>query len=431
MQVNPDTCQEAARDLPVLTHYDVLVCGGGPAGIAAAIASARSGARTGLLEVHNCLGGVWTAGALSWILDYENKPGIMTEILETLEARGARAHCDDNTGEKTGGYDVEMMKVLLDELCLEADVDVHLQTRVCAAARNENNRLRFAIIESRSGREAISADVFIDCTGDGDLAAQAGCGFDFGLPEDGATQPFSLMAIVVGLDPKEVRPYFRYRSDPWATCKERLKAEMERGGHSPSYGKPTLFHIRGNMFAMMANHEYEFSSLNARDITRATLQARHELHNLVNGLRSLGGCWRNMQIVMTGAQIGIREGRRVHGRYTVTEQDLQTGARHEDAVCRVTFGVDVHATKATNANKGIEKSPIKSQHYDIPLRALIAKDVDGLMMAGRNISGDFLAHASYRVTGNSVALGEAAGKVASKAAQTDRLPQEVTWQEVL
>src|SRR5690606_31755632 len=119
---------------------------------------------------------------------------------------------------------------------------------------------------------------------------------------------------------------------------------------------------------------------------------------------------------------------RIRGRYTVLQDDLAQGIRHDDAVARVTFGIDVHALSADDNKKhAIMPKPIKAKPYDIPLRALIARDVDGLMMAGRCISGDFIAHSSYRVTGNAVAMGEAAGVTAALAALSKRLPQDVAW----
>ena len=151
---------------------------------------------------------------------------------------------------------------------------------------------------------------------------------------------------------------------------------------------------------------------------------------VVNGLRYLGGVWDGIQVAATAEQIGVRDGRRIHGRYTVTKDDLAKGAKQEDSVAHVTFGVDIHAAdQETNRTKPIAHSDFKFHPYDIPLRALIAKDVDGLMLAGRCISGDFIAHASYRVTGNAVAMGEAAGAVAAIAAQSKRLPHEVPWGE--
>ena len=417
---------EPSRSIPVADDFDVLVCGAGPAGIAAALAAARSGARTGLVELHGCLGGIWTAGMLSWILDHRNKPGIMQEILARLAERGARTIHHD--GASTNAYDVEAMKLLLDDLCLEAGVEIRLHTRVAAALR-EGERLAFAVIESKTGRQAIGARVFVDCTGDGDLAALAGCGFDLGHPETGATQPMSLMALLTGIRAAHIDGFYRVDGVPWATPKERLRAEMERGGRSPSYARPTLFRIRDDLFALMANHEYGVKGTDARDLTRATIQARRELHELIDGLRSLGAPWQETRIVATAAHIGVREGRRVHGRYAVDAEDLRSGARHDDAICRVEFGVDVHSTDPSK-DKGIEQKAFHSQPYDIPLRALIARDAENLMMAGRCISGDFLAHSSYRVTGNAVVLGEAAGKVAAQAALSGRRPGEVGWEEV-
>lgn len=411
----PSGLREPARDLPVRPAADVVVCGGGPAGVAAAISAARNGAKTLLLEQHGCLGGIWTAGLLSWILDHKNKTGLMQEIFARLGKHGGRALTNEN------GYDPEVMKWVLEELCTEASVEIQLHTRVCAAAR-DGRRLTHVITESKSGREAVPGKVFVDCTGDGDLGAAAGCGFDLGDPQTGQTQPMSLMALVTGIVPDEVKEFYRNdETKDWASPKERLRQEMERSGHSPSYAKPTLFRLRDDLFALMANHEYNVLGTDVRDLTAATLRARKELHRLVSGLRSLGGPWKNLRIVATAEQIGVREGRRLHGRYTVTADDLCEGRRHEDAVCRVTFGIDVHSTDPAK-DKGISKAPFRSKPYDIPLRALIAKDVDGLMMAGRCISGDFIAHSSYRVTGNAVAMGEAAGKVAAEAAKTGRLP---------
>ncbi len=168
----------------------------------------------------------------------------------------------------------------------------------------------------------------------------------------------------------------------------------------------------------------------AAAVTKATIDARAEINRIVDALRKLGGPWEGIQIAATAEQIGVRDGRRIAGRYTVCRDDLVAGARHEDAVTRVTFPVDIHALSAEqNKTAGYANAGIKMKPYDIPLRALVARDVDGLMMAGRCISGDFIAHSSYRVTGNAVAMGEAAGAVAAIAAKTGRLPHEVTWGE--
>jgi hypothetical protein len=180
----------------------------------------------------------------------------------------------------------------------------------------------------------------------------------------------------------------------------------------------------------MANHEYGINATDSAQVTEATLRARGEVHQIVRGLRKLGGPWDGIQIAATPEQIGIRDGRRIRGRYVVTANDLVRGTEQDDGVVRAAFPVDIHALTADeNKKAAYGNAGVKVKPYDIPLRALIARDVDGLMMAGRCISGDFIAHASYRVTGNAVAMGEAAGAVAALAAIGKKRPHEITWAE--
>ena len=418
---NPQVFNEPARQIKMVRDTEVIVCGGGPAGIAAAISAAREGAKTTLIEMHGCLGGVWTSGLLSNIIDYQDKPGVMKELVTRLEKTDAQ--------HSAKVYDAELMKWVLDQMCLEAGVEIRLHTRVTAAYKNSRNRLEHITTESFSGREAWKAKVFIDTTGNGSLAAQAGCHFDVGHPVSGKTQPMSLMAILTGLDENKIieTGFMKEKGRTNDRVKGFLYNEIKRAGMEASYSKPTLFGIRPGLVAMMANHQYEVSAMDANQITQATIEARAELNQIVNSLRSLGGVWREVRLVATGPQIGIREGRRIQGLYTVTKEDLIKGAQFEDAVCKVNFPVDVHSLMRQDGG-GYSNYNIKSKPYDIPLRSLIAKDVDGLMMAGRCISGDFFAHASYRVTGNAVAMGEAAGKVAAQAALHKKLPQKIRYQ---
>ena len=414
---------ESARETPIVRRCDVVICGGGPAGIAAAVAAARAGAQTTLLEMQGCLGGVWTSGALTWIIDARNKAGVMREILGRLDARDA--HAPRNAGD---AYDCETMKLVLEEMCAQAGIEVQYHTRVVAAARDGAARLSVVVTESKSGRQAWAAPLFIDATGDGDLAAQAGCGFDMGRPGTpgeagvGEVQPMTLTALVAGIQAAEVEAFIGGMAH---APKVRLAAEMTRAGVAPSYGLPVLFRVRDDLFALASTHIYGVKADDAAAITRATIAARAEVFEQVAALRELGAPWANLRIVATGNQIGVREGRRVRGHYCVSQADLLNGARHPDAVCRVTFGVDVHSTNRASGTTVSTENKRKTMPYDIPLRALIARDVDGLLLAGRCISGDFIAHSSYRVTGNAVALGEAAGAVAALCAREKLLPQNV------
>ncbi len=426
MTIQQSCFQEPERQVPIVEETDVIVCGAGPAGVAAAIAAARAGARTRLIEVHGCLGGTWTAGQLAWIWDID-KPGLAREITNELKRRDARI--GTNMGHYT--YDIEALKLLLDEMCLAAGVQVRLFTRVVAAVCDEERRLHTIITESKSGREAWRARAFIDATGDGDLAALAGCKYDVGHPQTGQTQPMTYMALINVAHATDLHDYISFwqGNEIHLPAVGRFMGELHRAGLEPSYGHPTLFQVHGNLLALMINHQYGVSALDAEQLSRATLSGRAEVNRVVAGLRALGGAWEGTHLVATCEQIGIREGRRIHGRYLVTVDDLVRGARQPDAVCRVTFNVDIHSLDP-DKGKSLSNGGVKAVPYDIPMRALIARDVDGLLMAGRCISGDFFAHASYRVTGNAVPMGQAAGVAAALSARSSRLPHEVPWEEL-
>lgn len=427
-----------AENVPLAKDADVIVCGAGPAGIAAAITAARAGARVRLFEWRGCLGGIWTAGLLGYFLDFD-KPGLAKELRTKLDQRGAY------TGNRASAfsYDPEALKLLLEEMCVEAGVEFQYHTRV-AAAFKEGRQLTTIITDSKAGRQAWSAPVFIDTTGDGDLGALAGCTFDLGDPAYGdpnnafacPCQPLSLNALLIVRDPEALREFIRFGSpkpdeNTNNEKKDRIRQIIESTNHFPSYSKPTLWHVKENLVFAMLNHEYGVKPFDAAAVTRATVNARAEMNKMVEGLRKLGGPWEGIQLVATAEQIGVRDGRRIAGRFTVSKDDLVQGVRHDDAVARATFGVDIHATTADHNKNTAATHPtgIKVKPYDIPLRALIARDVDGLMMAGRCISGDFISHSSYRVTGNAVAMGEAAGITAALAAKSNCQPHEVKWSE--
>lgn len=407
------------RKIPVVSDADVIVAGSGPAGVCAAIAAARCGAKTVIIEKDGCLGGTWTAGLLGWIIDSTGKQGLIAEIIEKLHNSNSLAPNPERP--KTTAFNPECMKLLLEELCLKDGVKIRLHTVVTDVQKNLDGRIETVITESKSGREAWHGKVFIDATGDGDLGALSGCEFSVGN-EDGQTQPMSLLALVCGIDPKDAAPFI-LNYTPRDSAVNALLEELKQENVTPSYLNPSLFHLREDIYYLMANHQYNYSSINADDVSKATIAGRQEVKEQIVALRRRGGVWSNLQLVSTAAYIGVREGRRIKGLYEVTINDLINRAVHEDGVCRPNFCVDVHSL--SGKGDAIEAPPVKVKGYDIPLRALISADISDMMMCGRCISGDFYAHASYRVTGNAAVLGEAAGTCAALAALDNILPQEV------
>lgn len=414
---------EPGRLVGLNVKYDVVVCGGGPAGIGAALGAARMGMKTIILEAGGCLGGTWTRGQLSWIFDFKKK-GICPEIISRLDARNAHHGGND----KDFVYEPEAMKIILEDLIAEAGVDVRYFTTCCAAYK-DGAKMSVLVSESKSGREAWAAKIFIDCTGDGDVCARAGAEFDIGTDGDRIVQPCSFNAIVSVEDVEKLGDRITaYKKDSLAGHVESTQLnlrDLRAAGIEPSYNMPTLFHLGGNILLMMFNHEYGVHCDSADEITRATIRARREVFKMADALSKSNSPWRNMRIIATSEHIGIREGRRVCGLYEVTTADLLSGARHSDAVTRATFGVDLHAhTEEINRSKTITHLD-GFKPYDIPLRALVCRDVDCLMMAGRCISGDRIAHGSYRVTGNAVDMGYSAGCAAAKFISEGKTPHSL------
>ncbi|MDQ0646218.1 hypothetical protein QFZ53_000414 [Microbacterium natoriense] len=416
-----------------LSAFDVVVCGGGPSGVAAAVAAARLGARTALIEAQGCLGGIWTAGSLSWIIDAAGKDGIMAEIVVRLDNREARA--GDLDSDFT--YEVEAMKLVLETMCIDAGVVIQFHTRVVDVVGG--SRLNAVVTESKSGRQVWGAAAFVDATGDGDVASLAGCSYELGHPTDRRTQPMSLMALVGGVRYPEISEFvtgghaFAVRSDSDQDApKRRLLHAIRNAGVEPSYKGPTLFRVTDSLFALMVNHEYGFSALDAADVTAATLHARREINDVVDALKTTTPAWSGIRLLSTAAHIGIREGRRILGIDYVTREDVRQGRVRPDAICTVHYGSDVHAlTPAEGGYLSPEASALDlSRHpYDIPYGAMVPRDIDGLLTAGRCISGDFWAHSSYRVTGNAVTVGEAAGIAAAASAEIGIAPSALPWNE--
>ena len=406
------------KKLEIKQVYDVIICGAGPSGVCAAITAARNGRKTLLMEHSGCLGGDWTARLLCIALDINGKGGLVSEIYSEL----AHINAAELVDETRYVYDPEMMKALLERLCTEAGVNMLFHTEVIEAIRS-SERVTAIVTAGRGGCQAFSAKVFLDCTGNGDLAACAGCSYEAGHPDSGQLQPASLHALVTGI-PDNYDFIFGEKE-----CKYKFRELLKSIDIEPSYQTPLLFKLGcRDLWCMAIIHQYGVRFDSPLDITMATINARKEIHQTVCALKTIPG-WRNLRIVATSEQLGLREGRRIKGLYKVTSDDLVEGKRHEDAVCLVKFPVDIHAL-----DKGYERAVydgnIKSRPYNIPFGSLVSSELENLGMAGRCISGDFYAHASYRVTGNASAMGEALGYAAAVAVEEKKTLPEIDGRKI-
>ena len=384
-------------------NTDVLVAGGGVGGTMAAIAAARRGVKVTLVERGGCLGGTWTAALVGMTLDGDDKEGLLREFLALVER-------ERQQGTATV---FEIQKYVLEKLCKESGVEVLFHSQICGV-QTKGRRITEVKVITKSGMIGFYAQVVIDATGDGDVAAMAGCSFDYGRASDGKAQPMSMIALVSGLD-AGAKKYISFPDQPFWDARNRLKGVLDSVGAPYSIGCPSIQPLYGDIYILSANQEYGKSGSNVDELTEATMNARSEIYRLVRTLRGKApDVFGNLILVNTPECIGVREGRRIHGRYTITVDDMIAGRRHEDAVCLVRYWVDIHSLE-NDGGKGFTDDGIKMQPYDIPFRALLPEDIDNLVLAGRCISGDFYAHASYRMAGNMAPVGEAAGIMAAKS----------------
>lgn len=411
---------EAPRRTPVAAEVDVLVCGGGPTGVGAALAAARCGARTLLVERHGMLGGVWTAGLLNPLFDWTRKGWIVAELVQRLEKAAAWqrwkfAHT----------FDTEAMKFLLEEMMAEAKVQLRYYT-LAADTIVEDGQVRGIICEGKSGREAILAAVTIDCTGDGDVAARGGAAYHLGRMQDGLCQPMTLMFEIEGVAGYQQKNTEElYDALSLAIRQAGLDVELPFG--RVNYA-PWVIHVpRAGAAAVQATHVYRLNAVDTSDLTKGTIEARRQAHDLLRVMCRVPGL-ENARLVQTAPAIGVREARRICGRYTLTLEDLRAGRWFDDPVTFGGFCVDIHDVGAKTAEKSAHHTPVRP--YEIPYRCLLPSGLEGLLVAGRCISGSHEAHASYRVTGTCMAMGQAAGLAAATAAAGGRLPSQLDGREL-
>lgn len=401
------------------SSYDVIVCGGGPAGTAAALAAARHGARTLLIEQGGCLGGFWTQGLLTWLIDTENKDGLINELMSRLEQ-----HADGRkiSSPKRFTADTEKTKLTFETMCQEAGVTVLYHTVVTGAIM-DGHRIQYVLTASKSGHIAYGAQCFVDATGDGDLGFFAGANYTLGN-ENGTTQPLSLIGHFTGVSLSDIEP-FDSRKGPGR--KPAILQEFAEAGFTPTYRAPLIAVLseKNELYGLMINHEYR-NGLSSEALTQGTFSGRAEIHRCIDALRAKGGIWKNIRLISTSDSIGVREGRRIHGLYTLTESDVREGRRFDDGICTVYGAIDVHNLKPGSEETDRKKYGSRHDPYQIPYRCLVSADVENLLMGGRCISGDFIAHSSYRVAGPAFRTGEIAGLAAAHCALRGTNPAQIS-----
>lgn len=393
---------------PIVGAYDVIIVGSGPSGFSAAVSAARKGVRVLLIESGSCVGGMSTSGLMSHFTgDIDSR--LYQEILDRAYQKNISKK-EDKTR-----IDPELLKNTYLEMLTEAGVEILLYTFVCNVIM-DNERVKGVITESKSGRCAYLSEVVIDCTGDGDIAYHAGAEFVLGRESDHKMQPATLMFKVGGVDMKRavLPPSFETTVEtPKGELQELAKKHLPfPAGHVLLYASP----IPGIVTVNMTN-AIGIDGTKAEDMTRAELQCRSQMEPIVAFLREYVPGFEACYIISAASQIGIRETRHFVGVEKITEENILEAHVFDNWIVRgARFEFDVHNLTGASLDKtGVQKEFPQKKGYTIPYGCIVPKEIDGLLLSGRNISGTHLAHASFRSMPICVAIGEACGIAAALA----------------
>jgi hypothetical protein len=395
------------RALPVSHTADVVVVGGGPAGFGAAVAAAEEGADTLLIERWGFLGGTATAGGVNPFMRYMSgdvqvNAGVFQRLLEALDERGARGGTDAERRQ----FDPEVLKILLDEMILDAGARLLFHSFFVDAVA-EDGTVERAVIANKSGLQAVEADIFIDTTGDADLAARAGADFEMGRGEDGLCQPMSLFFRTADVDTDRL-PSYEEINELYLPEKEAGRIDNPRDDVHRAIFTTHDGEITHNATRILAHDGTDAASL-----TDAELQGRRQIEELMEFFTTKVPGFENAHLASIAVQIGVRETRRIIGDYTLVREDFEQASRFDDAVARGCFSIDIHSPTG-HGLYGRRMPPGK--WYDIPYRCLTPRGLDNLLVAGRPISCDHYIHGSLRVMPIAMSTGEAAGSAAAMAA---------------
>lgn len=415
-----------SANLPILGRYDVAVAGGGPAGIAAAVRASRDGASTLLLERSGALGGNLTLGHVCPILG-SVAPGTFYDEVAALLRRG---HEDVPLHKTRNGVELpvdhEEAKCRLTALVAESGVKFMLQAPVVDTLR-EGNRVTGLVVSTPTGLGAILAHTVIDATGDGTVAALAGAETAMGRDSDGLTQPCTLEFLIAGVD-ERVGITAWGGSDPVKLPDGREYRQVcraaEASGELPKNVSIVRLHrtYRPGERSVNATQYNGVRGLDPASVAEAEVELRRQIEMCVAFLKKNVQGYADIRVVSSASTMGLRETRRIMGDYVVCDADVEQGRKHEDAAVRdAWFLIDIHNPAGGGQAEG-HSQPAKP--YDIPYGALLPRGLEGIMTAGRCISGTHRAHASYRVMAICLATGEAAGKVAAEAAKTGKTARE-------
>ncbi len=423
------TIAEPARETEILGEYDVVVAGGGPAGVCAGIAAGRQGMKTLLIEQFGCLGGMATSGLHQKIAVFHGQGGY-PEIIGGIPWEIAnRAVADYEADNPQSGLSVQIegYKCLLDEMAQEAGLEVLFYSQVSDAII-EDGAVRSVFLNNKSGRFAALARVVIDCTGDADVAFRAGCRMMRGRPEDGRMQPATLMYRVGGVDWPRAAQYWREDHQLQGFCRKAIEQGLMGPWQSQLMG---FWHVSSRPDQVGVNFTHmHLDGASAFDLTHGAIEGRKQVQEAVRAMRALVPGFENSYLIDTAANVGVRETRRIYGEYVLTAEDIMGQTIFEDSIGLGAAFIDIHNTEGPGMDRKSGFTLPPGGYYSIPYRTLVPEAVDGLLVAGRCHGATHEAAGSTRWMSQCMVMGQAAGTAAAISAGSGVEPRDVPVAEL-
>lgn len=384
--------------------FDILVIGGGLSGVCSAIASARLGKKTLLVEKYNSLGGTASFGLVIPFMYYQTQSrpfgenislcgGIFKEIVARMKELGGTLEGWDEC------FNEEILKLVLNRMCQESGVELLFNTHL-VSAKNENGTIKSVEVSNISGKKTLYADYFIDATGDGNLAFLSGFDFMLGRESDSLCQPMTLSFRLANVD----IPLFRKEEKK---IQELYKKHKDEG--KIMCPRENLLIFETTVDKMLHFNTTRVIKLNPTidtELTKAELEGREQVFEIYSFLKSNFDAFKNSSLVSTGMQIGIRESRRVLGEYVLRVDEIKSCARFHDAIATCNYDIDIHSPDGEGTSHYYFPS---GDYYEIPYRCLVPKGAKNLLVAGRCISCDHETQASLRIMPTCASVGESAG----------------------
>ena len=421
---------EPSRQTPLLGEYEVVVLGGGPAGIASAVAAGRSGRATILIERYGFMGGAGTAAGLSTFCGLHAAVhgrheqvvhGVADDVLDRLEAMDGLnpPHLSVQNRIMAQAYDISAFKIAADELTAEAKVEVLYHAFGVGAVMSTHDRIDAVIVETKSGRGAISGQIFIDASGDGDLAAWSGVPFEVGDGAGNMLYP-STMFRINGVDPERA-------GRAWERVPV-LMEEAEKQGRKFPRKKPIVrpqrnpIEWRANLTQIKNPDGTAVSGIDARQLAYGEVEGRRQCWDVFQFIKSVTPGFEKAYIVEIAPQIGIRETRRIRGEYVLTDDDILGCRDFDDAIGVNGWPVEAHVSGDVEFVFARAESRGFNQ---IPYRIIVPQRVENLLVAGRCASMSHEGQSSARVSGSCFVMGQAAGTAADLALAGKVAPRRI------